>query len=669
MTNYYIGLSGINAAQRALDIIGNNIANAATEGYHRQRVNFSPAYSSHQGSVMIGGGVDIDSITRVIDDLLEQEILRQCSSLNQVSQEYTTLRTIENAFGEFLTEEGGLSAAIDNFFNALQNLSIDPADTIWQNQAVTDAENMANQFRILADFLTTSDRQIRLEAENIIESVNTLTNQIAELNNSIAKQEISGNQTNSLCDQRDKLISDLAELIGTQTLSREFGVVDVNVGGIPVVTNTSSTNLEVGLDENGNMGISIAGESNYTTSLEGGKIGALLSLKNETVADIRDKLDSLAKAIIQQINQYHVQGVGTAGSFTSLTGWTNASEDLSAFSSISDGSICIRVKNTSTGAITRTEIFIDSDDDDTGLDTLSDVADAISGITGLTALVNSSNQLTILTTDTNYQFDFLPAVLPEPDPIPILTGDEPPDIAVSGIYTGTTNSTYVCTVAGVSGQIGVTDGLKLQVTKDGTLTKELNVGLGYVSGNRLELGDGLYISLSIDDGKTAGDLNVNDSFEIKAWADTDTSGLLAAIGINTFFSGSSASDFAVCSDISANIGRVATSIGPDMDDNTNAARMAQVKDLAISDLGSLTCGQYYQRLVADIGQKISVKQIRQDNLEVMIQNLTNQQNETSGVDINEEAAQLLIFEQMFQAMAKYLNSVQSSINSILQIIG
>ena len=76
MSDFSIGLSGLDAAQKALDVIGNNIANAATEGYHRQRIDFTPAYSLQEGSLSLGGGVDVKSITRVIDNLLEQEILK-----------------------------------------------------------------------------------------------------------------------------------------------------------------------------------------------------------------------------------------------------------------------------------------------------------------------------------------------------------------------------------------------------------------------------------------------------------------------------------------------------------------------------------------------------------------------------------------------------------------
>ncbi|MHC4412814.1 MAG: flagellar hook-associated protein FlgK [Planctomycetota bacterium] len=247
MSDFNIALSGLNAAQNAFTVIGNNIANAATEGYHRQRVNLLPAYSSQQGAVLIGGGVEVTEITRLIDNLLEQEILRQQSALEQNSQESVTLRTIENAFGELSTSNSGLSMAIDTFFNSLQDLSANPTEIIWQDQTLTDAEAMAAQFRTLGKFLTELDTQVRLEVENTLESINLFTNQIGELNDKIAKTEITGGTANSMSDQRDQYISELSELIGIQTLSREDGVVDVSTSGIgiPLVMGADSNELEL----------------------------------------------------------------------------------------------------------------------------------------------------------------------------------------------------------------------------------------------------------------------------------------------------------------------------------------------------------------------------------------------------------------------------------------
>lgn len=654
MDSFGIGISGLNAAQTAFDIIGNNIANAATEGYHRQRLNLTPTYTSQVGDIYMGGGVDIAGITRMIDSFLQKEIFRQQSSLEQVSQELTMMRTIESSFGE-LSDGNGFSAALDDFFNALQDLSAHPAETIWQNQALTSAQTLAAKFSTLGQFLTTLESQISLEAENVINEVNLLTGKIAELNHEIKRQEIGGGQANNLRDQRDRYISELSKLINVETESREYGVADISTNGIPLVVGASVFELEVGKDENLRIGITVAGESNYNIDIQGGRFGALISLKNDLIHDIHNNLDSLANAIIRQINQYHVQGIGSEGSFTELTGWSMASENLADFNPpLSDGSIYIRVSNTSTGAVTRTEIPIDA-----SADSFTTIATALTAIPGLNASVYDSKLH--IQAETGYKFDFLPCALPTPTNSDFTGATSPPAISVSGTYTGTVNQTFTFTVSG-TGSVG-NDTLEITVTDgDGETVTTLNVGSGYAAGDKLDIGNGIKIALS------TGDLSDGNTFGVDAFADTDTSGLLAAAGINTFFSGSNASNMAVCQEISAEPGRIATAQREDAADNNNVLRMFALKDRALSDLDSLTPGEYYRQLITDIGQQISVKQTNQENVQTLVLNLTNQQSEISGVNINDEAAQLLIFEQMFKAMAKYLSTLQSSLSTIMEII-
>ncbi len=305
---------------------------------------------------------------------------------------------------------------------------------------------------------------------------------------------------------------------------------------------------------------------------------------------------------------------------------------------VTNGKIYIRVINTSTGEITRHEIDVDA-----STDSLASIAAKISAVTGLSASAASSRLQ--IQAEANYQFDFLPCVLSQPT-TSNLTGTSPPAISVSGIYTGSENQTFTATVVGV-GSVGNGD-LRLEVRDgQGEVVATLNVGSGYAAGDKLDIGDGIKISLS------PGDLNAGDTFEIDAFANTDTSGLLAAVGINTFFSGRSAVDMAVCSQITNSPGQIATALGAELTDNANALRLVALKDKALASLGDMTPGEFYRRLAADIGQQVSVKQMRQENVETMIQNLTNRQSDISGVNINDEAAQMLIFEQMFQAMAKF----------------
>ena len=656
MQNYSIALNGLDAAQKALTIIGNNVANAATEGYHRQKIELAPAYSSQAGSTLLGGGVDVAGVTRIIDSLLEQEILRQQSSLGQVSQELTTLQTIESILGEF-SVGSSLSSTIDEFFNALQDLCAHPSQIIWQSQAVTAGQTLAGQFRTLAEFLARLETQITLEAENAIGRVNTLINQIAELNDNIERMEMSGGQANNLRDQRDQCIAQLSELIGVETHSREYGVLDVSIAGITVVAGASTTELEVGLDDSNRLSVFAAGAHNYSANVQGGRLGGLLSLKNELVSDVYNDLDALAKAIIQQVNQCHVQGVGSQGSFSELTGWKMSSESVVDFDApVTDGKIYVRVVNTGTGEITRHAIDVDVSTD--SLTTIAAKVDAIDGLSGSWSAIGGLR----IQAETGYEFDFLPAVLPQPEAADIdFNGLLDPTVSVSGIYAESSNDTFTFTVCG-TGQVG-NGTLTLTVTNSASETvTTLNIGSGYAAGDKLDVGNGITISLS------TGDLVNGDSFSIDAFADTDTSGVLAAIGINCFFSGSGAADMAVCSHMINSPGRIATALGAELNDNANALRLADLRDQAISSLNGMTPGEFYRRLVADVGQQVSVKQMRQDNIEAVVQNLADRQSEISGVDINDEAAQMLIFEQMFQAMAKYLTTIQSSISTIMEIV-
>ncbi|MEA3224422.1 MAG: hypothetical protein U9Q07_00610, partial [Planctomycetota bacterium] len=399
-----------------------------------------------------------------------------------------------------------------------------------------------------------------------------------------------------------------------------------------------------------------AGVYNYDTNVQGGRLGGLLSLRNTLVADVQTNLNSLASEIVQQVNQYHVQGLGSEGSFTQLVGWTMASTNLVDFSpAVTDGNIYLRVTNTSTGVVTRNAVAVDA-----SADSLSTLATAISAITGVSASVNSS-KLTI-SADASYKFDFLPAVLSAPT-ASTLTETTPPTITVSGIYTGTQNDTFRFTISGAG---SVSNGtLQLQVKDNsgaGNVIATLSIGSGYAAGDRLDVGNGITVSLG------AGDFGAGDNFDIDAFADTDTTGVLAGAGINTFFSGTTAAGMAVRSEITNSPGRIATALGGDLTDNTNALRMVGIKNQTFSNLDSMTAQEYYRQLVTDIGTVISGKKTREDNIEIMMHELTSQQNDLSGVNINDEAAKLLLFEQMFKAMAKYMNAIQSSLSTVMEII-
>jgi flagellar hook-associated protein FlgK len=198
----------------------------------------------------------------------------------------------------------------------------------------------------------------------------------------------------------------------------------------------------------------------------------------------------------------------------------------------------------------------------------------------------------------------------------------------------------------------------------------INVGDGYVPGTVVTVDDGIKISFDTS-GPNAGDLNNGELFRISALANSDSSGFLAATGINCFFSGTTSTSIAVTDYVSNSVNgmdRIAVSGTYGKDDNANVSAMANLGNTSISDLGGLTLKQYYRDITTDIGERVSVAQVREEGASGIWRSLTKQRDETSGVDMNDEAAKMMVFERMFQAMAKYINTISESLDTIIQLL-
>jgi len=582
MAGFDIGISGISAAQKALATIGNNIANAGTEGYHRQRIDLAPRKADFDGNVSYGGGVEVSSISRQIDALLEQEILSQKSTSNQISQELSTLKTMENTFSEFASDSS-LSASIDSFFNALRDLSVHPSDVTWQRQLIAAADVLKFQFNSLGESLTNLKTNIIQETTTAAENINTLAAEVAVANGKIQDVEIIGGNANNLRDQRDRIIAKLSEYISVTTQDRDNGVVDVLAANIPIVMGTETVDLAVGNPTTTTIGLGASGSSVVSASIDGGQTGGLINLYNTLVADVETKLDTLALEIAQKVNDYHAQGVGSDGSFSQKTGWiVDSHTALSSLSpAVADGTLYMRVTTTSTEAVERVAITIDGDD------TLAAAAAAISAAhAGISATTLSSGLKLQISASSGYTFDFIPAPLPAPD-TSSFAGSSDPSVTVSGRFAGSSNATLTFTVSvsgGGAADVG-NDTISIAVSDGSSTIATLDVGSGYVAGSRLNLGNGIYVALD------TGTLTDGDTFTVGAYADTDTSGILAATGINAFFTGTDAETMDVLSAVRTSPGTIAFALGSDLTDNANLLRMADLQTDSQTNLDSLSIPQ------------------------------------------------------------------------------
>ncbi|MCE5326326.1 MAG: flagellar hook-associated protein FlgK [Planctomycetaceae bacterium] len=651
MSSNIIGLTGLRIAQQALDLVGTNITNATTPGYNRQELQVAPVEFGSQSKVSLGGA-EVIGIQRSVDELLQRQILQQTASLGQADQKVSVLQTIESALGGL--DDNSLGTAIETFVNALSQLPTQSDSQALREQLIWSADGMAGQFRNLSDFLSNMRQQIFAQVSALTAQVNMLSEQVAIANGQIGQVSFAGGATNLLRDRRDQAVSDLASLIGidAQVQSRD-AVQNVLAMGTPLVMGSHSTPVEAGILAGNRIGVSVKGQGNLQTDVDGGKIGALLTLANDYIPALEQRLDSLAGGLIVGINRLHSQGLGSAGGFTDVTSQRVESGTLaSALENVSAGSFFIRVTDESTGQVTRHEIGVDP-----ASDTMSHIVARLDALDHVTA--SQAGGALHIEAQAGYTFDFVPALSSQPDSSAITGTAEP---AVSGLYTGSTNDVYTVTVAG-SGQVGLTDGLQLVVTSAaGAVVKTLNVGAGYASLDRIEIGQGVYVSMG------PGTLNAGDKFTITVLADSDTSGLLAAAGINTFFTGSGAADIAVRSELMGDPRRLALAIGQGAADGANAQRMVDAVSLPQASLGNVSVRDCLEQMVSSIGQDVQTSQATQTSLSQVVDLLNAQREDVSGVDVNEEAAKMLMFQRMYQAVSKFIAAQDKTLSFLMDVL-
>ncbi len=652
MDGHSIAISGLEVARKGLEVIGNNIANAATEGYHRQEMIVSPIAGQGIPGMTVGQGAEVTDIRRAGNTLLDREIWRRQPELAQADQELATLSLLESILGDLTV--GGLSSAIDDFFAALHELASQPDSSAFRQQVVVAADALAAQFRLTGTSLRDLRTQLVHEAQEAVGQINDLAQRVADANAAIQNVRALGSSDNNLVDQRDQALTELADLIGLNVTAADDGSCTVHVSDTPIVLKTHLTPLEVDYTSDGLLGVSVQGAAYYDTACEGGQLGAILALYNTLLPAVQDDLDTLATTLIQRVNRYHVEGLGAAGPFADLEGLAMANDPVGQWNPpVTAGDIHVRGTNTQTGQVTRHTVTVS----DPSTETLADIAAGFDAIPGLSATITDARLR--LSADAGFAFDFQPVVSPEPAGS-TLSGTAAPTLA--GVWQGEANETLTATVVG-TGEVGVASGLAIEVRDEaGQLLRSLNVGVGYAAGDVLEIANGLTVSLS------HGTLNAGEQFTVEALARSDPTGFLAAAGINTLFAGTSAETMEVVDRLRDSSACLAGSLGTEGLDNLNMLRMAGIGDEAIEALGGTTAADAFRTIASDIGHEVSLREARHDGLQSLVEELNRQRDDLCGVDVNEEAALLLVMERQFQGMAKYLSAIDRAQQYLMDLV-
>jgi flagellar hook-associated protein 1 FlgK len=316
------GKSGMVAAKAQMATTSHNISNANTEGYSRQRVDQKADNPTPFGQKnLIGQGVLLARTERINDNYIEKQIRGAARDLSHLEEKDLALKQTEDIFNEMGGE--GLNRVVAKFFNEFRKLANEP-DSEAVRQSVRESTNaMANDFHRLRGSVEEVRSHLDSRIEGFTAEANSLAEQVKDLNIKIKVQELSGAPANDLRDQRDLAMKKLGTYVDTSVHLDKDGAYNVDVKGVgPLVSGPNAEKFTVrrspddgkGKPENSfTIAFSGSASGDVTHAVKGGKIGALLEVRDSTLSSILNRLDELASAVTQSVNAIHREGVTRYG--------------------------------------------------------------------------------------------------------------------------------------------------------------------------------------------------------------------------------------------------------------------------------------------------------------------------------------------------------------------
>jgi len=544
-------LSGLAASRRALETTSNNISNVNTEGYSRQRIELATRSEQYTGSGYIGSGVDAVNIVRSYDQFLTDQ-LRFSTSAFAAADTYQKLSSqVDNLLAN---EATGLSPVIKSFFNAVNNVANDPSSVPARQVMLAEADSMAKQFNNLGSRFNEMGKQVNSQLDTIVGDLNNFANALAKLNDKIVSDmgRSAGKQMpNELLDQRDWLLSNIAQKVDVSVVNQADGAVSVFIGqGQPLVLGGYASSLSVQSfnTDTTHKSILLNGQD-ISPQITSGELYGNLHFRDQVLDVAQQQLGSLAMGIAIEFNAIHQSGFDL-----------NGNPGLALFDL---GSPSIGVKSVAKDSnLTVTASF--------------------------SAPPSAANIA-------SYRLDVSATV---------------PDVTynLTNLFDGTSiNDLNNITLANATAAAGFS--------------------ISFPSGV-LNAGDSFKIDPAIDAART---LRINNAITSpKQVAAADMAG----------FSG----------------------------DNRNALKLAKLETQSIMQNGKATFTQLYGQLVADIGTTTHSAQLNRDAQHVLFQRAKGARESVSGVNLDEEAADLIKYQHSYQAAAHVVSIAKSLFDTLIQAV-
>lgn len=309
-----VGITGLLTSQTALGIVSHNVSNINTDGYTRQRtdiVNNAPTYS---GAGYLGTGVNVVNIRRIADDYVNQQLVTHTTTKNYLQTTYDYASELDTILAD---ADAGLNPALQQFFDSNHRVSSDPVSLPAREVMLTQARTLAQRFQILDQRMDDLRGNINLEIRDTITEINNLARQIADLNRDIstAPGRVSGILPNDLLDRREFLIKELGQYVKVQTIEQSNGSVNVYVGnGQTMVNDFNSFQMAVlpNKYDSSELGIGYVSGPNtvdISTLISGGKLAGLLEFRDDVLTPNQNALGRIAMSLEDTYNAQHRLGM------------------------------------------------------------------------------------------------------------------------------------------------------------------------------------------------------------------------------------------------------------------------------------------------------------------------------------------------------------------------
>ena len=618
-----IGASGLAAAYMGLQTTGHNITNVSTPGFKRQQAVQVAATPQAVAAGFIGHGVNVQAITRAYSELATRETVRAETRASEATTQSAYLNRLDSLMGD---SDTGIGQAIDSFFNSIQAMSAQPSSSGQRAAFLAQVSNLAKRFSETSGSIEVLRAGAAREMSGSLTSINDLSKQVASLNSRISLASSTGQAANDLLDQRDELVRRIATQVNVTTVAQSDGTVNVFAGtGQPLVVGSRSNALGSVIDPNDPSAIALTlktsnGEVMMGSdgNMLGGKVGALMNLHNHDLGATSAELGRLATTIATQMNLQHQRGIDLDG---------NAGGDLfrllpapATGSASNTGNASISLSIADSTRLKAADYRLDYD--------------------------GTNYQVTRLSDGAAQSFATLPAVV---------------DGVGVNIASGTMSAGDSFNLKPVSTRAA---GIVAAINDPRKVALALPVGAKASAGNA---GTATIQSLSVDplsnpnlaQAVTLTFTSAN-TFDVSGTGTGNPTGQAYTAGAPIQFNG-----WTLALGGAPRAGDTIV-IGPNPNpqgDNRNALQLAALASTKIAD--GMTAAEGYAATIASVGSQANAA-----NLDAKIQGsikddaITSEQS-FSGVNLDEEAARMMEYQQAYQASAKVISAAQTVFEALL----